>query len=403
MADRWFLEKKGKFYGPFKAEKVLAYVESGKIGPDNLVAKHASGKDAQTFSNYEEEIRNPESAKPAPEPEPEPPPKEPSPPETAEVPEPNKEDEGDGGLSKEWYVATPERRFGPYSLGHLESLLEEGKLTADDRVQREGQSHLLPITDLFPDAGKKKAKPKPKKEKTKPSKNAKKAAAPAKPKSAAVKSGGSKKWVAAVAGLLIIGALVAGIVILKPFERTEDPREGSVPGQKVFAKIKSKYEQTSALRRQVVQAEMPPFNDLVTAALREGLTFNYQKIADLRVEDQELYVSDGPKNFGSWFPDKVRREHSYAMNEGYVYTYVSGYDGIIFAVIITHENFKKNILSTSKISDFAPNARRGNDFGMKTWKVSPTEGVEAIAVWKTDVNMDERLQYLCVIDAFEIK
>jgi len=186
--------------------------------------------------------------------------------------------------------------------------------------------------------------------------------------------------------------------LFRPFDPDKDPRDKSLPGGKVMAEIKRKYEQTSALRRQMAVAELPPFNQLAMNALREGLNFHYRNLVELRARDQEIYLSDGPKQFGDWFPDRIRRELCYAQDGGYVYTYLVDFDGLIFAVIIHHENFRKNLLEQSDISDFAAHAVRGRDFGMASWSVDATEDVVVKAVWAPDSNAEVRLKYLCVMN-----
>lgn len=49
MATSWFIEKNGKFYGPFEAQKVLAYHQAGKISDETPVADNREGLDAQPF------------------------------------------------------------------------------------------------------------------------------------------------------------------------------------------------------------------------------------------------------------------------------------------------------------------------------------------------------------------
>jgi hypothetical protein len=59
MAAKWFIEKNGKFYGPFEAQKVLAYHRAGKIDDDTAVAQSRDGKAAQPFTTVVDELNAP--------------------------------------------------------------------------------------------------------------------------------------------------------------------------------------------------------------------------------------------------------------------------------------------------------------------------------------------------------
>lgn len=84
MADKWFIEKNGKFYGPFEAAKVLAYRKANKINDATPVSEHRDGLDAKPFKDMQAILK---SAKPA-QTSPEPPPKKVQPPPRPQKPEP---------------------------------------------------------------------------------------------------------------------------------------------------------------------------------------------------------------------------------------------------------------------------------------------------------------------------
>lgn len=394
MSVGWFLEKNAKFYGPFLAEKVLSYAAAGKINKNTLVARDISGKDAKPYYQVEPQLRQGEN------------PNEPDPPPKSEAPTSPQPFEGivaapmvpttdaslgPEGLAKDWYVVTEDRRFGPYSLGHLESLVDQGKLKADDRLQREGQSHLVDVAELFPNGpSKKPAKPAPAPAKTK----AKKVEKPAVPK---VTRAGFRPGRVNVFMALVLGVILAvALALLWPKKEVSGDQ---LPGSQALRKLQSGIQQTSSLRRLATQAEAPPlYSALVEAALRDGLNFNYTSLAESRASDLKIYSQDGPKEFGFLFGDQIRREIRYALNGGNYYTYLVAPDGNIFAVAITHESFKRVLRKNSKIADFAADAREASEFRGSTWTMVPTPGVLAKAYWEKDKEGREYLRCLLVMN-----
>lgn len=394
----WYIEKKGKYYGPFKAEKVLSYAQTGKISAATLVARDDSGDRAQPFSEMEEQLKQEVRAaengvKPQLQAEPKSQKQEAPPAENEVNPQlqagPKAQgseiygnEDSDGGV-QEWFICTPDRRFGPYSLSHLEELISEGKLQANDRLQREGQSHLLDVAELFP------KKPEP----PTPDKTTKSAEAQPKTKAHSLKtttSSSPKKsvWLPALIILLFIGGC---LVWLKPFSKKAD-------SSNLLANFKRKIDQTSTLRSQVRHAELPPFNDLVQSALREGLNFHYQNLLNMRAQDQHLYSADGSERFGAWFKQEIRREVSYSLNGGYNYIYLLDYDDLVFAVFIQHGSFKRSKLSDVKQTDFAPNANESTEFGGIAWSTELVDGIEAKAIWGSDETGEVCLKYVCVLN-----
>ncbi len=394
MSVGWFLEKNAKFYGPFLAEKVLSYAAAGKIGKNTLVARDISGKDAKPYYQLEPQLRQGEN------------PNEPDPPAKVETPASPQPFEGivatpmapttdanlgPGGLAKDWFVVTEDRRFGPYSLGHLESLVDQGKLKADDRLQREGQSHMVNVAELFPDGpSKKPTKPPPAAAKVIPQKVQKVAV----PRSAlgGFRAGRVNLFVSLVLGVI----LAVAIALLWPKKEASD---GHLPGSQALRKIQSGIQQTSPLRRMATEAlDTPPYSSLVEIALRDGLNFDYRSLADSRVNDLKIYSHDGPKEFGFLFGDQIRREIRYVLNGSNYYTYLVAPDGNIFAVAITNESFKRVLRKNSKLADFAADAQEASEFRGSTWTTVPTPGVLAKAYWEKDKEGREYLRCLLVMN-----
>ncbi len=392
MSVGWFLEKNAKFYGPFLAEKVLSYAAAGKIGKNTLVARDVSGKDAKPYYQIEALLRQGENPVEG---------------EVAQVasvaPQPfegmvaspmaptTDASLGPQGIAKEWYVVTEERRFGPFSLGHLESLVSQGKLKPKDRLQREGQSHLVDVIELFPDGPANKPA-KPVATKTPP-----KAAAKPPPAPVVAAKGFRPGRVNVFMALVLAVILAVALAVLWP---SADKDKGQLPGSQALRQLQTGIEKSSSLRRLATEAESPPpnYGALVEDALRDGLNFDYQSLAVSRASDLKIYSQDGPKEFGFLFGDQIRREVRYAKNGGYYYTYLSAADGNIFAVVITSDGFKRVLRKSSKLGDFAAEAREASEYRGTTWTTSPTLGVLAKAYWEQDEQGRECLRCVLVMN-----
>lgn len=392
MSVGWFLEKNAKFYGPFLAEKVLSYAAAGKIGKNTLVARDVTGKDAKPYYQIEALLRqgeNPVEGEVAQAP--------------AATPQPfdgivatpmtptTDASSGPEGLSKEWFVVTEERRFGPYSLGHLESLVTQGKLKSTDRLQREGQSHLVDVVELFPDGpAKKPAKSVAGKAKTPP-----REPAPVPPLRPA--KGFRPARVNLLMALVLAVILAVALAVLWPRPGKES---GQLPGSQTLRQLQTGIEKSSSLRRLVTEAESPPpnYGALVQDALSDGLNFDYRSLAESRANDLKIYGNDGPKEFGFLFGDQIRREIRYAKNSGNYFTYLVAADGNIFAVVITNESFKRILRKNSKLADFATNAREASEYRGTTWTVAPTQGVLAKVYWEKDDQGRECMRCLLVMN-----
>lgn len=91
MAAKWFIEKNGKFYGPFEAAKVLTYHQTGKISDATAVADNREGSGAKPFTDVAEALRNgpsePEVVPAVKKPQPMPRPQKPAPRKRAVRPE----------------------------------------------------------------------------------------------------------------------------------------------------------------------------------------------------------------------------------------------------------------------------------------------------------------------------
>lgn len=411
----WFLEKKGKFFGPFRTEKVLAYAAEGRIKKTTRVSESPDGAGARPFGEVQDVIeRNgtfadlptdempvvtpealEEASKAAETQSPEAPAEEEEAPidDFAEDEADEKRDfeEPEDATAGDWHICTPDRRYGPYSLAHLEALMEQGKLQPGDRLQREGQSHLVEARELFPEGPAK--KPEPKEEAPKPATKQKTTAKVTKPKKK-TERGGTGRMLAA---FLITAVIGAAIIWFQPFDK--DPmKHGTMPGGKVLDKIKRQADKVSPLRAKAAKAELPNFNELTTRALAEGIGFHFKReIEPLRANDQKEYEVDGAQNFGTYFPGKIRKEVRYVFDGGFGYTYLVGSDGYVFAVAIDQGGFNRNKMQDVALSDFAPGARSSVIGGRSAYTAEIVKDVcKAHLIWLPDSNGVEALSYIIV-------
>ena len=374
-----YLERNGKFYGPFTEEKIRAFLESGKITMETKVAESKSGEPAQALKDHPilqaKETPNQPAAK-----------------QDTKAPSPTQEQsqqESTQPTKKEWFILTKEREFGPYGKAHLKALYEAGKLPLNAAVKQLNQAkpiRLKKVLDL-------KNEPMPS---TMPSE-----ASPSKgPAQAGVATQAPKKKFSnkLISGGLLL--LICGAAFLIFFNRTsEDQSQDNFD-----ATIKRGYGKTPApsLRKEITKRKLPPFNLLVQNALKIGLNFPHGQVVEhhLRKGSLLIYESDGPKNFDYLYPDLIRREIRYIVDNGYNYTYLSGYDGMIFAVIVTGPNFYKFKLTDYRPDSFAEDVKVIRQKNRTFWQTEPADGLLTEAVW-TKSGSERRLNFVLIRNKIE--
>ncbi|MDJ0838791.1 MAG: hypothetical protein QNK37_19895 [Acidobacteriota bacterium] len=388
----WYLQKKGKFYGPFTADKVRGFKEAGKINDDTLVAADKSGKGAQPLSAVWENLDRADA--------PEPKKKSVDPPATKSA-ETTKE-------AREWLVVTTTREFGPYPFSHLRALVADGKLKAGDKV-RKGDEDPIPVTDLLPELKAEPAAPKQAQ-----------AAKPAAPKPAAAKSRTAapsdvpereprrpqppakpKKG----RSLIASGVLAGVIILLGTFGYFLKKGAIDIPKDS----ITEKFVESSELHKRMRRSEIPPFNDLVQEALTVGLNFTSAQIRRYRATDFDIFArrkdlepEDAKKLERAWwqqfFATRVQRVLRYQTNGSNYYTYLVGEDDLVFAVAIEGPTFHRQHLADYSTEDFAPNTRTAaSRVGHDVWVADIADSIQARAYWKNE-KKGSKLHFICVMN-----
>ncbi len=374
----WFLERSGKFYGPFSLEKVRSLIEAGKIGMETRVAKDKTGQDVMSLSDIPEFASSqPSQDRPAPKP-------------AENKVSPARTPKTDLEV---WRLIDGEDRLGPFSLSQLKRQLEAGKVKPGDKVLKDGADHPIELKLLLPtpapNGGSKPA----------PGRNSPNAGLHMEKQPQEPGSKGFRKRYMAVIALAVVISVVA--VMLWP------PRKG---GPSMFEKIADQFNKNPEIKKVIRQQKSqekrtpPPFNQMVQRALSTGLNFTYEEVKKYHAGDQLIYGQQGPREFGALFPGRIAREIHYASDGNLGYTFLLDADQITFAVIIKGPNFGKYLLSDYHISEFSKDALPPLDKPDETvWKVKLVDGVLAKAVWtqQTTEKNARYLAYVCVMNESE--
>jgi len=357
--DTWFVEKNGAFYGPFSAEKMHAFLAAGKIPDNALVADNKQGRDALPAGDCLPLLKAMARIEAGPETHDE------APPARGEA---------------EWFWMDGGRSKGPYTLEHLKKMYLAGELPSDAAVRRDGSRDLIPLASVT-------APP------------AVRAAVAKKRGRAAAADQPTRRPTRRPAWLMIplLGMLAVAALW---FLGKRQPA--------ILKNFQQSYDKTSPLRSMARQASLPPFNQMVQEALREGLNFSYQKIIEYHADDIENRPGgEGQRNernlkfgkpaaFEPLFPNRIVQVYSYIVDGASVYTYLVDRDGLVFAVIITNQSFANLALADCQPADFAADARVETlATGDRAWTTRPAPGVSAKAVWTQSAG-DWRLDYLLV-------
>ncbi len=138
----WFIQKNGKWHGPFSPERLKELVAQGKLKKNDIIRKGKDGKPVPAgkmkglFENAKPE------SKPVPVPVPV------SVPQSSPV-------GGQTTNSVSWFYITAGQQHGPVSLHDLKMLARDGKLEPGDLVWQEGMPAWQPanhLEGLFPTA-----------------------------------------------------------------------------------------------------------------------------------------------------------------------------------------------------------------------------------------------------------
>lgn len=123
----WYLEKKGKFYGPFSRDKIQQYFDAGKINEQTRVAGQADGGDAKPFAevDFDADRAAAPAAKPAK--------------AASSSPKPTKSPKAkaakpNGPLPTHFFLEEADRGQGPFDLEQLGVLFKTGKVQGEVQV-----------------------------------------------------------------------------------------------------------------------------------------------------------------------------------------------------------------------------------------------------------------------------
>jgi len=376
----WFLERNGKFYGPFTTEKVRTLATGGKINGKTRIARDKSGLDAMHLEAIPEILGD------------EPPVPVSSPPPSREEPAPQ--------ISKDqmevWFLISGDEKLGPFSLAQLKLRLDAGKLKPHDCVIKEGASNPIEIKLLLPSPTpqKESVKIRPPKKRDDPNAGLHMDMQPIDTESRRFK----KRYMAVIA-LVVVISVVA--VMLWP---------GRKGGPSMFSRLAAQFEESpevkevARLQKSPERHAPPPFNALVQQALSTGLYFSYAEVKRLHARDQEIYDHVGPRDYGTLFKGRIARELHYASDNNMGFTFLMDVDNITFAVIIKGPDFGKYRLSDYHISEFSKTALPPLDKPNETvWTTKLVDGVIAKAVWskQTKDKKARFLDYICVMSELE--
>jgi len=362
----WFLEKKGRFYGPFSPEKVRAFEKAGKIGPQSMIAEDREGSFAKPLAEIWDQIEDPPARDPS--------------------------EASARTAGRDWMVITPGRSFGPYPIEHLADLLRDGKLKPDDLVRR-GDEAPVPVSSVVPSDS---APPL-------------RAATPAEepehiprrlPPPDPDRDKGRKRL-----GALVMLVLVVGIGSLWFFMfRGDIALEDTTIGDTLV--------EGSKLHQMIREAEIPPFNAMARQALRVGLNFPARDIRAYHAADIDARTLTSPdpevehrmrdkmtpRYWRAFFGGDITEVLRYQTDGQLIYTYLIGSDGLAFAVAIEGPTFSRQKLETYQLDDFAPATRVGPEINEHVvWTSEIAAGILARAFWQQE-RKGRRLHFICVMN-----
>ena len=357
----WYLERGGKFYGPFKTEKVYQLSDAGKINNQTKVSANKDGSEPVSFEAWRDlggKMPGGGSAAPV----------KVEPLAQAQEKPVARNKGGEASGDKIWFVTQGSLQDGPYTKQELQMMVRRGDLTPDDLVVKDGSDTPLPVSSLV-------------------SVGQRPASDPKDPGLA--RRNASRKRL--MIGVPVIVAAAAALFFFVPMGSDSS-----------IGKAFEKYEDTSKLRKMMQDPDRRPpnFNVLVQSALRNGLNFSRAEVAKNHEKDLEV------KNIehGTWrkrFGARIQDQKRFISDGGVTYTYLFDDYGLAFAVVIVGQEFDKHAVSKYPITSFSETALPALETSNETvWSANLTEDVQAMAVWtRPSDRTDERfLDYICVVN-----
>ncbi|CAM2068442.1 hypothetical protein SCOR_23935 [Sulfidibacter corallicola] len=438
----WYIEKRGKFYGPFSREKILEYADKGKITGETMVALTSTGENAKPFRLTEglaTENAGADSgpstlpdAGPAgasdvpkvPKP-PQPKPKTPSRRTESAVPP-------DQPLPTHFYLEESGRSQGPYDLDQLKrqvaqkSVNPDAKLSypARDRKYKtvgellknfvEGPLEVSKSHAFFLLQGSDRKGPFTSRDLHRlnaaraihPRTMVEFAKSPARvitidvlldalpqdaeehePRILPVKP---SRFSYARLGMILFCLVLIGGAVWGLYRWRQQYLETHAPAPPP--------ENPKSLRALMRQREIPPFNDLVIRALSHGLNFNVNQVVAANQGSQMDDQRVASFRHESLFPGRIAREIRFIVDGPFYFNYLADPGGNVFAVVIEGPNWDRLYLSGVDTTDFAPKVLELDRPGGKVWQAEIGSGVVAQVLWSPDRN-DHHLTQLIVTNA----
>lgn len=440
----WYLEKKGKYYGPFSRDKIQQYFEAGKITAQTRVARQADGGDARPFAevDFDEETAG-ARAKAA------------SPPIRAATPAKTKPAKPSGPLPTHFFLEEADRGQGPFDLEQLGVLFKTGKVQGEvpvmyaaegrraqnvetlltlfrksapvpkteqvyllqgserngpfrlDQIramQERGEIHaqtlidvaakqvvvktayqwVLAIEEASEPVAETKNKPAVKTAKTKQAPKVRgrepRGVADLPPHKPAKSRVFSMLLVFVFAGLAVVGVYYG----YRAAQRNATPKP--IP------------EQPKSLRELMRVRELPNFNGLVLPIVRDALNISLKRVKRAHLPEAPLQEKADNLAFTSFMEDTVKRETRFRVDGPFDVTYLSNRSGFVVGAAIEGPNFHAYYESQFKETALAPDAMRLEGPGRIIWRAQ-AGGAVVIEVHWTKAEQGFQMAFILVKNA----
>lgn len=369
----WYLQKKGKYYGPFSSEKILDFLQSGKVEPTILVARDRDGSDAAPLKDIPEFSGSaPVSSA-----------NKGISPALAKAPKKAIKPNSDEPYPKVWCIRRDGRDFGPYDLQHLQLLRDSGKVNGETKVvhSETGQETTIGALLVVPVTKKPtQTVPAPK--------NSARGGGAREPRAPIYPVPKKRFGRLAVAAMVLVVVAVLGLLV---WDMRRKP-------QMVENLLDPRVSDGATLRDKIDRSDPPPYGDLVQFSLGEALNFSEHDIrtrlssfsmitvAEDRIESPFLqrYMTQNPP----------ARQFTLQGDGGYHFTFLFDRDFICYAVFIQHENFNRKKLAHQDVSAFSHDAFVKKEAWGERWVYEVGEGISAQVVWQRG---DEGSYYMDVV------
>ncbi len=449
----WYLEKKGKFYGPFSRAKIQQYFEAGKINAETRVAAQADGSDAKPFAAIDFDADTVAAPAPAKTPAAKPAKAAPSPSKpgkSAKAAKPS------GPLPTHFFLEEADRGQGPFDLEQLGVLFKTGKVQGEVPVvyAAEGRraQNVETLLTLF-----RKTQPAPKSDQVFLLQGSERIGPFRTEQVRAMQERGeihaqtlidvaakqvvvmtAYQWVECVEEAAeaerqpapkasekatktkkpppkVRGREPRGVADL-PVHKPAKSRVFSMLAVFVFAGLavvgvyfgyraaqrnrspKPIPEEPKSLRELMRVRELPNFNALVLPIVRDALNIPLKRVKGRHLPEVPLLEKADKLAFPSYMEDRVQRETRYRIDGPYDVIYLSNRSGFVVGAAIEGPNFHAYFESQFNVSALAPEAIRLEGPGRIIWRAQ-AGGAVVIEVHWTKAEQGFRMAFILVKNA----